>query len=474
MLLRAALSLDNNALASRLHRLFRQLSVWSEPVPTLALSSVAQAYDLILTGPHFTQRQITDVLASVQASEEKPAVIRLYDQADPCAQAILLGQGLADSVFIHLSDERLLAALQTIAERRRIEIETRLGPAPDDPRLRDFRSLSPTMETFRAMAQTVARTNTTVLIQGETGVGKEWLARALHLESSRRDGPFIPINCGALTETLLESELFGHTRGAFTGAETPRRGHFELAHTGTLFLDEIGEMPLHLQVRLLRVLEDRKVQRLGGEQSVRVDVRIVAATHRSLTNDAAEGRFRPDLLYRLRVVQLHIPPLRERVEDIPSLARYHALAAAKRIGLPPVELSAEALDSLKAYTWPGNVRELANVVERAVILGRGAVIDLTDLPEEVQCSTLASPQPPQELPFSTPDSSFWDRPWREVRQTILQEGERMYLDRLLRKTQGKVGEAARIAGLSERGLFDKMRRHGLTKEYFKPPRGGRN
>ena len=294
MLLRAALSIEDTSLADRLYRLLRQLDVWSDPVDFSALepTTVIHAYDLILTGPSFQLEQIVTVLRSVQEADDPPAVIRLYEASDPKGQAILLGQGLADSVYLGVSDDRLYAALQTIADRRRADIEARLGPTPDEPQLRDFRSLCPSMQKFRTQAQVVARTDSTVLILGETGVGKEWLARAIHHESPRKDGPFVPVNCGALNETLLESELFGHDRGAFTGAETPRRGHFELAHGGTLFLDEIGEMPIHLQSRLLRVIEDRRVQRLGSERIVRVNVRIIAATHRNLREDVKTAKFR--------------------------------------------------------------------------------------------------------------------------------------------------------------------------------------
>lgn len=477
MLLRAALLVEDLTLSARVLQLLRKLSVWSEPLDVGQLHNAAQTYDLIFTGPHLSTQQVLEALQTVAQGEDPPAIVRLYETSDPTGQALLLGEGLADSIYIHLDDEWMSSALQTITDRRGAEIASKLGKTGDEPRLRDFRSLCPAMQAFRIMAKTVAHTHSTVLILGETGVGKEWLAHAIHSESPRREGPFVPINCGALNETLLESELFGHVRGAFTGAEASRRGHFELAHGGTLFLDEIGEMPMHLQSRLLRVLEDRKVQRLGSEKSVRVDVRIIAATHRNLVEDVSARRFRADLLYRLRVVQLHIPPLRERQEDIPSLARYHAIAAAKRIGLQPVELSCEALDYLRGYTWPGNVRELANVIERAVILNRGVPIQAKDLPEEVRFGhsiPLSTPLQPTTPTYSIdaqdiPDELF-QKPWREVREYVIQAAEKTYLTHLLNQTQGRVGEAARRAGLSERGLFEKMRRHGLSKNNFRKHR----
>lgn len=501
MLLRAALSVREREESERLARILRRLSVWVEPVDVLALDpvSVGHAYDLVLTGPRMTADRIREVLAAARLGEEPPAVIRLYREADPEAQASLLGHGLADSIWVDLDDDAMFRALSTVVDRRRAEIEASLGRRTEEPGLRDFRSLSPHMRRFQATVRTVAATDTTLLVLGETGVGKEWLARAVHQESGRREGPFVPVNCGALSETLLESELFGHERGAFTGADRPRRGHFELAHGGTLFLDEIGEMPLHLQSRLLRVLEDRKVQRLGSERVARVDVRIIAATHRDLSEDVHRGRFRADLFYRLRVVHLTIPPLRERREDIPSLARFHVLAAAQRIGLSPVELTEEALEALSGYPWPGNVRELANVVERAVILSRGEPIRVSDLPEEIQKSarstqdgSIGLAKVPKQLEAHhreeeasdralpvTPsgvfaseieESSEWEKPWKDVRQLVLDRVEKVYFERVMARAEGKVGEAARLAGLSERGLFEKLKRHGISKDSFRTKR----
>ncbi len=460
MLLRAALSVRDPQLIRRLARLLQPRSVWAEPVEIERLepATAAHAYDLVFTGPAVSPADIQRVLEAARADEEPPAVVRLYERADPVAQALLLGEGLADSVWVGLDDDAFDRALGTVVDRRRAELEARLGKESDEPKLRDFRSLSGSMRRFLDTVETVARTATTVLVLGETGVGKEWLARAIHEESPRAAGPFVPVNCGAFAASLLESELFGHERGAFTGADRPRRGHFELAHGGTLFLDEIGDMPPALQSRLLRVLQDRRVQRLGAERAVAVDVRVIAATHRDLEREVAEGRFRADLYYRLRVVQLTLPPLRDRAEDIPSLARYHAHAAAGRIGVVPTDILPAALAALAGYRWPGNVRELANVIERLVILGRGAPIAFDDLPEEIR-GAIAPPRPePESGPLL---------PWKEARLHALERAERAYLERLMTHCRGRIGEAARLAGLSERGLFGKLRHHRLSKAHYR-------
>ncbi|MGC8719204.1 MAG: sigma 54-interacting transcriptional regulator [Thermodesulforhabdaceae bacterium] len=235
------------------------------------------------------------------------------------------------------------------------------------------------------IVEKIAPSRSTVLITGESGTGKELIAKAIHYQSPRRDKPFVSVNCGALPETLLESELFGHERGAFTGAVQQRKGRFELAHEGTLFLDEISEMPLHLQVKLLRVLQEMEFERVGGTQTVRVDVRIIAATNRDLKKEVAAGRFRSDLFYRLNVVNIHLPPLRERSEDIPLLVAHFLDKYGKEMGGGETfKVDREAMKCLMEYSWPGNVRELENVIERAMLLCSNNVITLADLPLEVR------------------------------------------------------------------------------------------
>ena len=237
------------------------------------------------------------------------------------------------------------------------------------------------------LARRVAKADATVLVTGESGVGKERIARLVHDESTRARGPFVAVNCGAVSESLLESELFGHARGSFTGATHDRVGLFEAANGGTLLLDEIGEITPALQVKLLRVLQEREVRRVGESKNRPVDVRVVAATHRNLADDVANGRFRGDLYYRLRVIELHIPPLRERRDDVMALARLMFARAARRMGKRIIGITPAAADQLARYPWPGNVRELENAIERAVVLCDGTHIDLPDLPEEVRFAT---------------------------------------------------------------------------------------
>jgi DNA-binding NtrC family response regulator len=301
-----------------------------------------------------------------------------------------------------------------------------------------------------------------LLLTGETGVGKERLARAIHDEGPRRDGPFVAINCGALPEALLESELFGHEAGAFTGAVRAHRGLFELAHGGTLFLDEVGEMPLPLQVRLLRVVQDRRIRPVGGERDVAVDVRVVAATNRDLQAEMQAGRFRADLYYRLAVVALLIPPLRERRADIPVLVQNHLEAWCVRLNRRPIAVSAEAMAALCAHDWPGNVRELANVLERAALLGDGQLITVRDL------SGIVGPVPAVRRARAT-DVDLLALPFADAEARHQEAFERAYFTALLRVCHGRVGEAAARAGLSVRTLYSKLQRLELRKEQF---RGG--
>ena len=250
------------------------------------------------------------------------------------------------------------------------------------------------------MVETIARTNSTVLITGESGTGKELVARAIHFNSLRRERPFVALNCGAVPETLLESELFGHMRGAFTGADSNKKGLIEVAESGTIFLDEIGEMNATMQVKLLRVLQDRKFRRLGGTEEVQADIRIIAATNQDLEKLVADGRFREDLYYRINVISIPLPPLRERPEDIPLLANHFLAKFARLMEKPIRRISGEAMDLLKAHVWRGNVRELENVIERAVALEQTPTVLPETLPQEVRrgVDAIATPATAPALP----------------------------------------------------------------------------
>jgi DNA-binding NtrC family response regulator len=317
-------------------------------------------------------------------------------------------------------------------------------------------SKNPHMHAMFELISNVAATNTTVLIQGETGTGKEQVARAIHQASHHRNGPLVAVNCAALPETLLESELFGHEKGAFTNAVGQRRGRFELADGGTIFLDEVGDVPATMQAKLLRVLQERRFERVGGTETIEVDVRVVAATNRSLRRLVKQSTFREDLYYRLNVVKIDLPPLRDRPEDIPLLAT-HFCEKYVRPGEQPKQISPEAMKVLLNYRWPGNIRELENAIERASVTARGSLI----LPENLPPELSASPTP--RLPFHID----LDRPLPELLKEAVANIEQQYIRKALKKTHGNVGRCARICGLSRRSMTAKIAEYQIDKAVFK-------
>jgi DNA-binding NtrC family response regulator len=321
----------------------------------------------------------------------------------------------------------------------------------------EFRGLIGDAPAIREVVRVVRRagpTDATVLVTGESGTGKEVVARALHAESRRRAGLFVALNCSALPGELVESELFGHVRGAFTGAERDREGLFEAAHGGTLFLDEVGDLAAPAQAKLLRALEERQVTRLGSNRPVDVDVRVVAATNRPLDRAVAEGSFREDLLYRLRVITLHLPPLRERREDIAPIALHFLAEMARRHARPVRGMGERARRALLAYDWPGNVRELRNAVERAVVLAEGETIEAEDLPPQLLEGA---------APLRPVDAALADLPFAEARERAVDAFERAYLLAALER-HGNVSAAARALGLHRQSLQKKLRQLGLTRD----------
>jgi DNA-binding NtrC family response regulator len=305
-------------------------------------------------------------------------------------------------------------------------------------------------EIFHLLAR-VASSPATVLVTGESGTGKELIAQAIHWASDRVDGPFVAVNCAAIPEPLLESELFGHERGAFTGAVARRRGRFERANGGTLFLDEIGDMSLVLQAKILRILEERVLERVGGEETMPLDVRIVAATHQDLEQGIAAGDFREDLYYRLAVVELHVPPLRERGDDIRELALYYVAHFADRYGRPMEGITEEAIQRLQAYHWPGNVRELRNVLDRAVLLSRGGVLHFSDLRLGAGSPRASSRSNIYDITGYPPSIS-------------LDEVEADHIRRVLDFTKGHMGNAAEILGIHRNTLARKVREFEIDTE----------
>ena len=433
----------------------------------------AEPVELVLTDLRMPEIDGIELLQRIRRHDAHLGVILItaYATVHTAVEAMKLGafgyvQKPIDLDELAAQVQRAFVARDLLLEN--ISLRQRLHSLGDLPGLVGS---SPAMKPVFDLISQVADSESTVLIRGESGTGKELVANAIHGRSSRSGAAFVKVNCAAITETLLESELFGHEEGAFTGATRARRGAFELAHGGTIFLDEVGDMPLHLQVKLLRVLQDRQVQRVGGEKPFDVNVRVMAASNRNLADEVEEGRFRKDLYYRLSVVTLEVPPLRQRKEDIPALARSYVEFHRPRIGREVHHVDEPVIDVLCRYNWPGNIRELINVIERAMLLCRSDTIALADLPAGItgfaprRSTGLWIPADPKEVP-----SAWLGKPLKELRDSVLAELERTYLAAMLAATGGKVGETAERAGMEPRSLYDKMKQYGLAKEDFRPGR----
>lgn len=437
--------------------------------------------DFIFIGQSLLPDPIDSSVKMLKEAPEAPEVIVVTENENAEENAQLIAAGcdavLSEAIDVGLFREVFASLVEKRKERTGIQLTAKI--LIDEPRLTDFVSESASMRAFMDVVDRVVQSNTSLLILGETGVGKERLARAIHNQSQRSKGTFVPINCAALPESLLESELFGHEEGSFTGASRRRRGWFELGHGGTVFLDEIGEMPLHLQVKLLRVLQDRELFPIGSERSIPIDVRIMAATNLDLDEATKRGEFRKDLFYRLSVVTLTLPPLRERREDIPTLVVNFLDYFQTSIRRDLEGIEQDAMDALVAYSWPGNVRELANVIERTVLLCSETKVILADLPAVIVGDQLERPS--EILPAWSHDPDGADaeefllsRSMRAVRQEAVAHVETTYIRTLLKKTRGRINEAAKIAGIQTRSLFEKMRRYGIQKEEFRTKNAPRN
>ena len=378
-------------------------------------------------------------------SEALVVVMTAYSSVDSAVAA--LRKGAYDYVTKPFVNEDLLQSVKNGIRQRELFRENRQLRRELDRRY-SFSEIIGTSESLQRvfrLVEKVAATNTNILINGESGTGKELVARAIHHNSPRADRPFVAINCGALPETLLESELFGHTKGAFTGAVAPRAGLFRSAEGGTVFLDEIGEISPPMQVRLLRAAQEHEVTPVGSNAPVRFDARIICATNRDLEKEVTEGRFREDLFYRLNVIEIHLPPLRERREDVPLLVRHFVKRTAREQGQPEKAVEPDVMTALINYNWPGNVRELQNAVERAFTLS-GDAIDLDSLPPRVR-DTAAG-----QLPLRDPDG---------LRPTLDEVERRHILDTLSSVNQDKT-RAANILGIDLSTLYRKLKRYGAA------------
>ena len=476
MLIRVLLAVRSKRLEGRLRACLAERSVILAALgrgERLTERLERRGADLLLVRRELLPAPWEATLAALRELPDRTEVLVLVERENSSERAALLAAGCLAVVYEGLSDEALADTLRALLRRRRDEAVGRMRAlGPDRPaRLDDFVSTSPVMMSFLDVARRVVDSDSSLLILGETGVGKERLARAIHDEGPRATGPFLPLNCAALPESLLESELFGHEEGAFTGATRTRRGLFELAHGGTIFLDEMGEMPLALQVKLLRVLQEREIQPVGAEEAVRVDVRVMAATNHDLAADVAAGRFRADLYYRLCVVTPDAAAAARAARGHPGPGRELRAALPRQAGpRVPARSRRARCDALSRYDWPGNVRELINVIERAVLLGSGTQLEPTDLPPAIlgfgapRGSTGGPDQEPQG--GSLPAASLFDVEWSRARAEALASFERAYFTHLLERTGGRVGAAAQQAGIDPRSLYDKLRRLGLRKEAF--------
>ena len=379
-------------------------------------------------------------------------VMTAFGSIDTAVEAIKLG---AETYLTKPLDMKALSALvERALEKARLSAETADLRTRLDERvgLENIVGEHPSMQRLFKLVQQVARSKATVLIHGETGSGKELIAAAIHQASPRKDGPFVRLNCASLAESLLESELFGHERGAFTGAHTRRQGRFEQADGGTLFLDEVSEVALPLQVKLLRFLQEREFERVGGNETLRVDVRVVAATNKDLTQLVGDGRFREDLYYRLNVVALDVPPLRARRSDIPLLAEHFARKHAAQNGFAMKKFSEPALRAMLSYPWPGNVRELENAIERAVVLAEGEELSLDHM------QALASASQADHLNLLVPG-------------VTLEELERHAILQALEAAGGSTQKAADMLGISRRKVQYRLKEWGLTHRSDAPLSG---
>ena len=402
--------------------------------------------DLVLSDCRMPGMSGPDLLQKIKAvNPEIPLILMTaYGTVETAVQA--MKDGAADYLTKPLDLEELLVRVGRVTEQARLKSEVRelQRQLVERHRLDGIIGESGRMQEVLALVTRVAPSDATVLIRGESGIGKELIARAIHFNSRRAAGPLVSLNCAALPEQLLESELFGHERGAFTGAVAQRKGRFEQADGGTIFLDEIGDLSPTLQVKLLRVLQEREFERVGGNKTLGMDVRVLAATHRDLEQAMRDGRFREDFYYRLNVVTIQIPPLRDRREDIPLLLDHFLHKFAEKNRRDVTGLTAAARDAFLKYDYPGNIRELENLVERAVLLCRGRVIDLEDLPAAVRPGERSTDQPEsQRLP------------------DILGHIERQTIRDALERCGGVQTQAAEALGISERVLRYKMKKYGL-------------
>ncbi len=411
-------------------------------------------FDLLISDyklPGMTGIELLEKIKLI-SPETEAMLITAYGSIELAVEA--MKKGAADFITKPFSPEELTLKVNLILER--VQQKAELQRVSEENRyLRDqldgqfnFGEIignSPAMQAIFRTIEKVAKGDSSIIIYGESGTGKELVAHAIHNTSPRKDRAFIRVNCGALAEGILESELFGHEKGAFTGAIKRRKGRFELAQSGSIFLDEIGDIPLGTQVKLLRVLQEKEFERVGGEETLSVDTRIIAATSKNLQEEIKRGNFREDLYYRLHIIPIHLPPLRERKEDISLLTEHFIKKISKEVNIPELKIEAQAIDKLRRYNWPGNVREFENVLERAAVLSEDAHILASDLPLFSEGA--------QTLTYSQPDGLNLNR--------TLETTEKQLLEKAMDKARGVKTEAAKLLDIKTSALYYKLEKYDL-------------
>ncbi len=433
--------------------------VETAPDGARALALVAtRPYDVVVTDIRMPGADGFELLAAVKARAPATEVVMMTGHATVGDAVRAMKAGAFDYLEKPFDPDAALAVVSRAAEHKRLADAARVAAPPGEEA--GFHNLvggSAAMREVYRLLEKAAQVDATVLVLGETGTGKELAARAIHYHSARRERRFVAVNCGALPGELVESELFGHARGAFTGAATAKAGLFEEAEGGSIFLDEVGELPLPTQVKLNRVLQEREIRRVGDTAPTKVDVRVVAATHRDLREEVRAGRFREDLFYRLNVFTVRLPPLRERAEDVAPLAAHFLEKHARAVRRPFRGFAPEALRQLAGHGWPGNVRELENVVERAVAVAGGDVVGVEDLPPELA----------EAPPGAAPAAALAALPYRDAIAEARDRVSRDYLVALMKEFGGNVTRAAERAGMERESLHRLLRKHGLRSDDFK-------
>ncbi len=433
-----------------LHKMGHEVLLAGDGQAALALAQ-REAVDLVMTDLRMPGMDGIALLTALRAHGVNVPVILLTAYGTVESAVAAMKQGAYDYILRPFDVEAVEVVVTRALAQERVQRENQFLREEVEKGWGEFIGRSAAMQQQYELIRQVAGSTTSVLITGETGTGKELAARAIHRASPRREALFVPINCAAIPAELLESELFGHTKGAFTGADKERMGKFEMADGGTVFLDEVTEMPVPLQAKLLRVLQENQIERLGSNRRATIDIRVIAATNQDVRRALRQGTLREDLFYRLNVFTITMPPLRDRLEDIPLLADHFIEKHGPRLGRGHPILSAEALLRLQSYAWPGNVRELENVIERALVLSRGEQIEVQHLPREIVTATEIA-----ALPEATPLSSSLSL------IPAVERLERALVIQALRQAADNKAKAARLLEISERAIWYKIKKYGLS------------